>query len=314
VINFIEVVRERCHRLRGRLGFPDVSDPRVLLASSQLLSEDAVSEITLYMPQDEALTMARGLNLDLERFRDRLVFVNLPSPEERLAHAAAQVRSGELDAVLAGNLSTTASVIRAGLTHLGLAPGVRTVSGSFFMHRPMGPTYLFADCGVVIAPTVEQLVDIASESVRTWSLLVPSVPPSLAFLSFSTHGSARHESQGRMAEAAALFRARCPHVTSDGELQFDAAIDPDIARRKAPGSPVAGSAQCFIFPSLDAGNIAYKVTQRLGGFEAYGPILQGLRGAYSDLSRGATVADIITSAYINLVRGMEGPRESEAQK
>jgi phosphotransacetylase len=111
-----------------------------------------------------------------------------------------------------------------------------------------------------------------------------------------------------MAEAAALFKARRPDIQSDGELQFDAAIDRDIAARKAPGSPIAGEANCFIFPSLEAGNIAYKITQRLGGFDAYGPILQGLSGAFSDLSRGSTVQDIILSAYINLLRSRAATR------
>jgi phosphotransacetylase len=178
---------------------------------------------------------------------------------------------------------------RAGWGLAGAAPAPESV-------------YLYADCGVVIAPTDRQLLDIAETSVATWRRLVPDVPPVVAFLSFSTVGSAKHEHQERMAEAAAAFKARCPDVESDGELQFDAAFDREIGAKKAPGSAVPGRANCFIFPTLDAGNIAYKITQRLAGFEAYGPILQGLAKPFSDLSRGSTDADILASAYVNLIR------------
>ena len=301
--NFIEAMRARSQSLGGHIGFADADDLRVIQASHQLLSEDSVGAVTLFTSAQKAEDLAQTAGLTLTTFGSKVRFLDVPERTERLNQAAKLVKNGTLDAVLAGNIATTAEVIRAGLGHLGLATGVRTVSGSFVMHRPMGPTYVFADCGVVIAPTVQQLVDIAAESVRTWQHLMPEIHPKVAFLSYSTKGSARHESQARVAEAARLFRASRPEILSDGELQFDAAIDPEIAQKKAPGSPLEGAANCFIFPSLEAGNIAYKLAQRLGGFQAYGPILQGLAGAYSDLSRGATVQDIVMSAYINLLRG-----------
>jgi len=199
-----------------------------------------------------------------------------------------------------------------------------SVSGSFIMDRPGGPlpggdrpqwngsgedglgeahTYIYADCGVVIDPTVEQLCDIARESVRTWQgVLAGRGDPVVAFLSFSTRGSASHPFQEKMAKAAALFHERHPEIKSDGEMQFDAAFDVAIGNRKCPGSPVPGAANIFIFPDLNAGNIAYKITQRLAGFSAYGPILQGLAKPFSDLSRGATIEDIVTAANISLLR------------
>lgn len=305
VTNFIEVTRERCRTLSAHVGFPDAEDTRILTAAYRLLSDEVVGQVTLFANEGPITALAETVGINLRSVRDRLHFIPLADRLDRLNQAAAMVRTKALDAVLAGNISTTAEVIRAGLGQLGLAPGIKTVSGSFVMHKPFGPTYVFADCGVVIAPTVPQLVDIASESVRTWELLMPETPAKVAFLSYSTKGSAKHETQTRIAEAAALFKDRRPDIQSDGELQFDAAIDRDIAARKAPESPIGGEANCFIFPSLEAGNIAYKITQRLGGFDAYGPILQGLAGAFSDLSRGSTVQDIELSVYINVLRSRE---------
>ena len=216
---------------------------------------------------------------------------------------------GVLDVVLAGSISPTSDVIRAAISSVGLARGVRTVSGAFILDRPQeadSRTFLYADCGVVIEPTAEQLCDIAWESVRTWQLVLPHRgDPVVAFLSFSTKGSANHSAQEKMAKAAALFKERHPEILSDGELQFDAAFDPATGKAKAPGSLVPGNANIFIFPNLDSGNIAYKISQRLGGFRAYGPILQGLAKPFSDLSRGATVEDIVTSANINLLRSRQ---------
>jgi phosphate acetyltransferase len=170
------------------------------------------------------------------------------------------------------------------------------------MESPRGEMLLFADCGVVIEPTVEQLVQIAHASVSTWTTLIPHIPPKVAFLSFSSKGSARHKESEKVSAAAALFKERFPDVVSDGELQFDAAFVPKVARVKAPESPIAGQANCFIFPNLNAGNIAYKLVQRLAGYRAYGPILQGLAKPFSDLSRGASVQDLVTCTYINQAR------------
>lgn len=313
--SFIDSVIERCRYKKGHLALPESEDSRLLKAAGQLLEKQCVGALTLFTPKEPTLAQAADLGVDLRKYEDKVRWADVDAAGEAspLALAAKMLSDGSVDAVLAGAVATTAQVIRAGITGVGLAPGVRTVSGSFIMYKPSVKSVdadphqllLYADAGVVIAPTVAQLVDIASESVKTWKHLVTPITgkaPVLAFLSYSTKGSAVHETSAKVAEACALFKSRHPDVVSDGEMQFDAAIDPDICRRKAPGSPVAGMANCFVFPDLGAANIAYKITQRLGGFQAYGPILQGLRKPFSDLSRGSTVEDIVLSACINLLR------------
>jgi phosphate acetyltransferase len=299
-------LRERARARRGAIGFPDAQDTRVLRVAAQLVAEGSAARVRLYGERAALVALARTVGVDLAGLGAALE-VRETDGAQRLAAAAEDLQRGELDAVLAGNLATTADVVRAAISGVGLAPGVKTVSGSFLMCRGeaagrAAQTLLFADCGVVIAPSLRQLVDIGVESVRTWRALVPEAPPVVAYLSYSTKGSAHHETQERMAEAARLFATAMPDVASDGELQFDAAFDAAIGQRKAPGSAAAGRANCFVFPNLDAGNIAYKIAQRLGGFAALGPILQGLGKPYSDLSRGSTEEDILASAYANLLR------------
>ena len=302
-------LKQRCQTAPGRLGLPDSADVRILAVARTMLLEGSVREISFFSPETATRKLASSANIDLAPVAAKLRWVCQDdlSSAERVGLAAQQLADGRLDAVLAGNIATTAEVIRPGIKIVGITPGVRTVSGAFLMHKPGAPqgqdSYLYADCSVVIQPTVEQLVDIAAEAVRTWGFLQPERPPVVAFLSFSTKGSAHHPAQAAMAESARLFQQRFPAVISDGELQFDAAFDVAIGQRKAPGSKVPGQANCLIFPDLNAGNIAYKITQRLGGYEAYGPVLQGLKKPMNDLSRGATQEDIITSAYMTLARG-----------
>lgn len=307
---FVSILRHRCQKAPGRVGFAESMDARILQVAAHMLADGTAAEVTLFSPRTPTLALAREQAINLEHFGTKVRWALSEAKldtKATLASAADMLNKGELDAVLAGNLATTAEVIRAGIGGLGLAPGVRTVSGAFLMNREQdAKQYLFADCGVVIAPTVKQLVDIASESVRTWSLLFAPRPPVVAFLSYSTKGSAQHESALKIAEAATAFRAMFPDVISDGELQFDAAFDESVGQRKAPGSEVPGKANIFVFPDLGAGNIAYKLAQRLGGFEAYGPVLQGLAKPFNDLSRGATVADILASAYVSLLRRTPG--------
>jgi phosphate acetyltransferase len=289
------------------LAFPESDEPRILQAAAALLAENCVGNVTFFTPKAATLTLAGSLGLDLESFAAKIIWADHQAAGEPTAlnYAASLLKQNKVTAVVAGAATTTAAVIRAGIAGVGLASGVRTVSGAFFMYKKAAPKHqllLFADSGVVIAPTIQQLVDIASESIKSWRSLVTTAPPVVAFLSYSTKGSATHESTVRVAEALALFKQRHPDVAADGEMQFDAAIDPEICARKAPGSAVAGAANCLIFPDLNAGNIAYKIAQRLGGYEAYGPILQGLNQPFSDLSRGSTVSDIVMSACVNLLR------------
>ncbi len=210
---------------------------------------------------------------------------------------------GDCDGCVAGSLSSTGDVLRAGLHTVGLAEGVKTVS-SWFLMLFDDKVYGYADCGVVPYPTSEQLADIAFSTVKNFQK-VTNMQSRVAFLSFSTYGSAKHESVEKVQTAYRIFSAMYPDIIADGELQFDAAIVPAIAQKKAANSPVAGEANIFIFPNLDAGNIAYKMSERLAGAQAIGPLIQGLNKPYCDLSRGCSVQDIIDVAAITALMSLE---------
>lgn len=231
----------------------------------------------------------------LERVADPLVF------------GALLVRLGQADGSVAGAVRTTGDVLRAAISCVGLAPGIRTVSSAFYMVVPPfrgtgGPEVLsFTDAAVVPDPDAEQLADIAAAAVQARRRIVGD-EPRVAFLSFSTKGSAEGPRVEKVREALARFREKMPDVAADGELQADAALIGSVAARKAPGSEVAGSANILVFPDLDAANIAYKLVQRLAGAEAIGPVVQGLEKPCSDLSRGATAEDIVNVACITALQ------------
>jgi phosphotransacetylase len=215
--------------------------------------------------------------------------------------AAAMVDTGGADACVAGSTRATGEVIRVGIHVLGLKPDTRVLSSSFLMLTTGGASMAFADCAVVPEPDENQLADIAISTAGTYESLTGRTA-SVAMLSFSTKGSADHESVRRVRAATELVRLRAPWLAVDGEMQFDAALVASVGQRKAAGSPVAGQANVFVFPNLAAGNIGYKIAERLGGAQAFGPILQGLNAPMNDLSRGCAAEDVVTVALISALQ------------
>lgn len=325
-MSFLAAVCARAAQHPRRLAFAEADDSRVQLAVRRLHEEGIAVPVLVLDPakpgthdqiralgvpvvdpgsDSRASTIAEALFAGRSRAgltAERAAKLSL----DPLFFAAGMLRLGDVDGTVAGAVRTTGDVVRAALWLVGMAPGVRTVSSAFYMVVPPfrggeGEVLTFADCAVVEYPTAPQLADIALAAARARTAIVGDTPR-VAFLSFSTMGSAGGASVEALREAMSLVQEREPNLAVSGELQGDAALIAEVARRKAPGDSVAGTANVLIFPSLDAGNIAYKLVERLAHAQAVGPILQGLARPVADLSRGASTDDIVYVAAITALQ------------
>ncbi len=333
----LEQILRSVERSGQRIALSEGADPRVVQAACEARRRDLATPI-LVGPAGEvaaALEAAGAADLGIEivdptgsadagRLAELYVEIRRhkgATPEEAAGaileshvFAALMVRAGLAEGTLGGACLPTADIVRAALQIIGRDPGAKLVSSYFLMlfcapHHEKPGAYLFADAGLVVQPDAEEMAEIALASARSFTTLTGEAPR-VAMLSFSTLGSAKHLHVDKVVQATALARTARPDLVIDGDLQFDTAFVPEVAAAKAKDSPVAGNANVFVFPSLEAGNIGYKIAQRLGGALAIGPILQGLAKPANDLSRGASAEDIL---HMIAITAMQAKSAQEAQ-
>lgn len=324
-MHVMDNIKQKARAGKKRVVLPEGTEERMIKATGKILAE-GLAEVTLLGDEGQIRKLAESSDLDLSRVKV-IQPANSPKLEEYaqeyhqlrkhkgmtpekareilknvLFYGAMMVRKGEVDGFVAGSVNTTADVMRAGIHIIGTAPGISSVSSSFVMILPeflgvKSKVFVFADCAVIPDPDPAGLASIAVSSAKTMQDLIGE-EPKVAMLSFSTKGSAEHDLVTKVKEATRIAKELKPDLKIDGELQADAAVIPQVAKKKAPNSIIAGDANVLIFPDLNSGNIAYKLVQRMARAEAIGPIIQGLAKPANDLSRGCSVDDIVNVVAI----------------
>lgn len=325
-MNLIEKMVQRAKAKKQRIVLPEGTEERTLRAADRLLSDEIANIVLIGDPnviKDKAQqigltkinkaeiinpkehsnkTVYIDLLVELRKSKGMTVEKASKLVEDPLYLSCLMIKNGDADGEIAGAQNTTGDVLRPALQIIKTVPGVKVVSGAFIMYTQT-PQYgedgvlLFADCAVMPNPNAEELASIAVSSASTMKSLV-GVEPKVAMLSFSTKGSAQHDMVDKVKEATAIAKEMNPQLLIDGELQADAAIVPEVGNSKAPGSLIAGNANVLVFPTLESGNISYKLVQRLGNAQAIGPVLQGMAAPVNDLSRGCSVDDIYNMVII----------------
>lgn len=322
---FLESMIARAKADRQTIVLPEGDDPRTLEAAEKILADGVADLIILgdaesIASSGRALDGARIVDVRTSELREELASKlheirqhKGMTPEEALAKmddvlyfGVMLVKTGRANGMVAGACHATGDVLRPCLQILKTAPGVKLVSSFFVMVVPdcaygQEGTFIFSDCGLEVQPDAERLAHIAINSAKSWKSLM-GTDPCVALMSHSTYGSAKNDDAAKVVEATRIAKELAPELALDGELQADAAMVPRVGASKAPGSPVAGKANVLVFPDLDAGNIGYKLVQRLAKAEAYGPITQGIAAPVNDLSRGCTAADIVGVIAITCVQ------------
>ncbi len=329
-MSYIDKIKERAKLDKKTIVLPESGDKRTLIAAAKIV-EEGIANVIMIGDEEKIMDGAGWLEVDLSevtvinpKTTDKLDgYVELLYETRKakgmtmekareilttdyLTFGIVMVKANDADGMVAGACHSTADTLRPALQILRTAPGVKLVSAFFvmdtvFKDQGENGTFIFADCGLNQDPTPEDLAAIAESSARSFKALV-GPKPVIAMLSHSTKGSAKHALVDKMVEATRITKEQYPHLVVDGELQTDAALVPSVMKTKAPGSPVGGRANILIFPNLDAGNIGYKLVQRLGGAEAYGPMLQGIAKPVNDLSRGCSWQDIVGVVAITAVQ------------
>jgi phosphate acetyltransferase len=323
-MNLLDQIKENASKLNKRIVLPEGTEPRTLQAT-ELIMKQKIAQIILLGNQQEVNTAATKLGVDIsaatvidpktdnrrDAYADAMVEIRkskgltkdeaLTLLNDPLYFGPMMIKCGDADGELAGAINATGDVLRPAFQFVKTLPGCSVVSGAFlmFVNEKFGHdgVLVFADCAVMPDPDAKQLSEIAVVTAKTAKAIV-GLEPRVAMLSFSTKGSAKHPAVDKVIEATKLAKEAAPELLIDGELQLDAALVESVGQLKSPGSPVAGKANVLVFPSLEAGNIGYKLVQRLAGAEAVGPILQGMAAPINDLSRGCSVSDIVNMVAI----------------